>query len=401
MNRGNMMRIASTTLCYPSPGTPTRGIFVQQRLQAINHLASVRVVAPIPWFAGFRQEEVGDSPQDDPPVWRPKMYYLPKFYKSLDAVFYSRALARGIREAFTDGPPDLIDAHFEWPDSVGAWLVSRRLKIPMICTLRGKLESQAAEVDKRRQIANMLRCANGLISVSTHLAEMAEDIAGMPLDIKIIPNGVDPGVFNGRVDRTAARQACGWDADAAYVVSVGHLQKRKGFDRLVSIWHEVAMTRRKCKLVLVGGPAGEPGFEKDLQNLIRKQRVEDSVMLVGRKSQAEVALMLQAADLFALWTKSEGSCNAINEALACGCPVVTTDVGGNREIIHDPSIGRLVGHDDIREMVSALRLSLLKDWDRAMIAKVGGSRTWQTVASECVSAFHDVMQKVRQRAVLA
>jgi len=107
----------------------------------------------------------------------------------------------------------------------------------------------------------------------------------------------------------------------------------------------------------------------------------------------QVAMMLNAADLFVLASRSEGWCNAIAEALACGCPVVATDVGGNREIVVDPSLGLLVNQQAGTELEPCIVDALSRSWDRARIAETGGKRTWQQVAEECVDVFNGVLKR--------
>lgn len=97
--------------------------------------------------------------------------------------------------------------------------------------------------------------------------------------------------------------------------------------------------------------------------------------------------MLNAADCFALASESEGWCNAIAESLACGCPVVATDVGGNREIVNDPSLGTLTVLNDPTALADGIVDALSREWDRRHVASTGGQRSWQQVAAECVDVY--------------
>lgn len=101
--------------------------------------------------------------------------------------------------------------------------------------------------------------------------------------------------------------------------------------------------------------------------------------------------MLNGADLFVLASRSEGWCNAIVESSACGCPVVATDVGGNREIVNDAGLGRLVPFGDRAALCEAVCGALAAEWDRRRIAEIGGRRDWQQVARECVDVFQSVL----------
>lgn len=395
--------VVSTTLCYPNPAAPTQGIFVARRLREMARRVPLAVVAPVPWFPIVRpiSFDLRHGAHSTPPVRHPRMFYLPGVAKSLDAAFYARALTAALREMPGRADIRLIDAHFEWPDAVGALYAARRLGLPIVCTLRGKLHSQAAHPRKRRRIVNMLRTAGALIAVSRALADDARRIAEADLPITVIPNGIDGSMFR-HVDeagRRAARDALGWDDGARYVVSVGHLQALKGFDRLVEVWPAVRSRIGDARLVLVGGPAGEPSFERRLRGRIEALNLRSSVTLAGRREPADVAKMLQAADLFALASRSEGWCNALAEALACGCPAVATDVGGNREIILDASLGRLVPPDDGEMLSTALIDALTTPWDRPRIATAGGRRSWQQVAAECVDVFISVCPQIAESVI--
>lgn len=352
-------------------------------------------------------------------MWRPRMFYLPGILKRLDSHWYARSLARGLSAATADAAEvELIDAHFEWPDGVGAFRVARSRRLPFVCTLRGKLVSQTLHAAKRRQIREMLLGADALIAVSASLARLAAEVAGRPLAIRVIPNGIDTRLYrrtaapsppHNRPDQMA-RDELGLDPAAKYVVSVGHVQRLKGFDRLIDVWPAVRRRAGDVRLVLVGGPAGEPSFERSLRGSMERGHLTvahgcpagpaaGDVILLGSLPPEKVAAWLNAADLFALASRSEGWCNALAEALACGCPVVATDVGGNREQVHDPAHGLLVPAEDPSALREALAEALVKalahTWDRELIARENGRRNWQQVARECVDVWDTV--EVRRR----
>lgn len=394
------MSIVSTTLCYPNPTAPTQGIFVRRRLDAIARLMPVTVISPVPWFPRMRpiRFDPACGLKEVPAVRYPRMFYLPGIAKSLDAAFYDRALRAEVIRLRHQMPVRLIDAHFEWPDGVGAFRSTRKLGIPFVCTLRGKLVSRLKHRAIRRQIVEMLRGADALIAVSKSLAELAGDAAGQNLPIRVIPNGVDRSTFRRFEEKQScespsqeARTALGWSADARYAVSVGHLQSLKGFARLIELWPQIRRRVGDVRLVLVGGPAGEPDYEYRLQRLVRDFRLGELVTFAGRIEPQQVAQMLNAANLFVLASRSEGWCNALAEALACGCPAVASDVGGNREIVTDSKLGRLVALEDHDRWIEEIAAALQRSWDRDWIAEKGGRRDWQQVAAECVDVFKGIL----------
>ena len=125
------MNILTTTMCYPTLDHPDRGIFVQRRAVALPVDADMtgdlyadpihlRVVAPQPWCPALRRN-VDLAGQDHPlPADDPRMFSIPVLGWATDGLAYARALRKYIERMAE--PIDLIDAHFEYPDGVGAWL---------------------------------------------------------------------------------------------------------------------------------------------------------------------------------------------------------------------------------------------------------------------------------------
>ena len=386
------MKILSTTICYPTPTHPTQGIFIHHRLAALSRRVEVRVICPVPYFPGYSSAPSADRLEPPLPVYYPAMPYVPGILKSLDARCFAWSLCRRVRPLRSTFPFDLIDAHFVWPDGVGAAEVARKLGVPIVVTVRGKLGSQLPYRFRRRRIVSMLHRVDGRIAVSQSLARQVHSAAGEDLDVRVIPNGVDTAVFR-PCDALTARRALGWPTEPRYVVSVGQVREIKGFDRLVEVLPDVRRRVGDVRLILVGPGIGETAYERRLNRLIRDHRLEGIVEHVGPKDQPTVARFLAAADVFALATRSEGWCNAIQEALAVGTPVVTTDVGGNRELIVNDRLGLLVPFGDSVKLTEALVRALRAQWDRAAIAAFGGRRTWDRVADETLAYFEHVLSR--------
>ncbi len=386
------VKILSTTICYPTPQNPDPGLFVRKRIEAIARHAEVRVVCPVPYFPGYSPEPPEDHTHATPPVYYPKMHYLPGVLKFLDASFYARAFARCVRAFRSEYPFDVIDAHFVWPDGVGAAIVAWKLGVPAVVTVRGKIVSQTRYRFRRRRIAYMLESIDGRITVSESLARRVQELTKKDLDIHVIPNGVDTGLFH-PTDRDAARRTLGLDPDARYIVSVGQVREIKGFDRLVEVLPEVRKRAGDVRLLLIGSEIGERNYERRVRHLIRRNGLEPFVALLGSQEPAAVAEYLNAADVFALATRSEGWCNAIHESLAVGTPVVTTDVGGNREQVCDDTLGLLVPFGQSHALTAALVDSLKRDWDRSSIAAAGSRRSWDQVAVETLDCFEQVLSR--------
>ncbi len=385
------MRVLSATLCYPAADAPEEGIFVQRRLVALarRYPVDVRVVAPRLRCPLLRSRRPQDPVGEPLKACYPSMPSVPLLGRLTDGMAFARCLQRAIL-AGGEWRPDLLDAHFEYPDGVGAWLAGRRMRIPVVVTVRGKIEALSRRTIRRLQIRAMLRGVDAIIAVSRSLARRVHAVAGSDVGVQVIPNGVDATVF-APCDRAAARAALGWCESARYLLAVGHLQRVKGFDRAVAALPAVRAALGDVRLILAGSTRGEPGFKRRLRRLMVACGGPPAVSFAGPVPTGRLRLMYAAADVLVCPSRSEGWCNAVAEALACGTPVVATAVGGNPEQLDDPILGTLVENDDPETLAGAMVDALRRAWDRPSIAARGAARDWGRVADEVYGVFRRVL----------
>lgn len=166
--------------------------------------------------------------------------------------------------------------------------------------------------------------------------------------IQVIYNGVDPTEFRPAADRPALRRELGLSTDRRYVVTVARFHPIKDHRTLLEAFSRVARHLPDVDLVLVGdGP-----LRADLETQTRELGLIDRVQFWGVRR--DVARILQAADLFVLPSISEAASLTLLEAMACGCPVVVTDVGGNPEIVRQGIDGLRVPRGDAAAMAAAI-----------------------------------------------
>ncbi|MGQ9650470.1 MAG: glycosyltransferase [Phycisphaerae bacterium] len=391
------MNILTTTLCYPTLARPDQGVFIQRRAEALAQQpdVSLSVVSPQPWCPLLRRGEQTIAPDEPFPVTYPRLLSIPMIGWATDGVAYAGTLLRVlVRQRQVGLPPvDLIDAHFVYPDGVGAWLAGRRLGIPVAVTVRGKIVRLSRRALRRMQIAAMLRGVDARIAVSRSLVRWVHKVGGSDLSVDVIPNGIQPDVYR-LIERRWARIALGWDPTAKYVLAVGHLQRLKGFDRLVTVLPALREALGDVRLVLVGSRRGEWWFARKILRMIERCNREAGrkcVDFVGPVDSERLNLLYNAADVMVNSSRIEGWNNAISEALAAGTPVVATDVGGNPEQIYSGELGMIVRDGDLAALASALRSALVRQWNRALIASSGGARTWTHVAAEVHAVFERVL----------
>ena len=163
--------------------------------------------------------------------------------------------------------------------------------------------------------------------------------------MQVIGNGVDLTKFT-PVPRLDARRQLGLPDDAEVLVSVGTLVERKGFHRVIECLPGLLATHPMLHFVIVGGAGPEGDMSAKLKSLVRTLGLDDRVHFLGPLPNDRLKVPLSAADVFVLATSYEGWANVFLEAMACGLPVVTTDVGGNAQVVNDRSLGRIVPFGD-------------------------------------------------------
>jgi glycosyltransferase involved in cell wall biosynthesis len=127
-----------------------------------------------------------------------------------------------------------------------------------------------------------------------------------------------------------------------------------------------------------------------LQQQVATLGLGDAVRFLGPLPPEELCLPLSAADVFVLATRNEGWANVLLEALACGVPVVATDVGGNAEVICRSDLGAIVPFDDHPALVDAIREALGHDWDREGIRQYAADNDWSTRIPVLVREFRSI-----------
>jgi glycosyltransferase involved in cell wall biosynthesis len=104
---------------------------------------------------------------------------------------------------------------------------------------------------------------------------------------------------------------------------------------------------------------------------------------------------MSAANLVCLASTREGWPNVVNEALACGSPVVAMDVGGVPDMITSDRYGFIVPVDNQGALENALARALACNWDRRAIAEWGMSRSWEQVAVEVLNVLREAVNDKR------
>lgn len=343
-----MKHVLALSTLYPNAVNPRFGTFVARSLEALAKRGDwrVSVVNPIgipPLALGryralSQLDEIGG--EGGIAVHRPRFTLIPAVGARRNASAIAKAALPVIERIHAQTPIDVIDAQFFFPDGPAAAWIAQRLGLPLSLKARGSDITYWGGLDfAREQMLEAARRATGILSVSQALAEEMVGM-GMPREkITLHYTGLDRDRFR-PFDHTRLRAQISGEIgfalpdNAPLLVSVGALITRKGHDIAIGALPMIEGSR----LVIVG--KGED--EAHLRDLARDLGLADRVHFAGSLDHDLLPLILSAADVMVLPTSNEGLANAWVEALACGTPVVTCDVGGARELIACDTAGRLV-----------------------------------------------------------
>ncbi len=378
-------RVVVFTRVYPNTAQPTFGVFVEERMRRVAASLPVVVVAPVPWFPGdglvrrwrpwyrprvpYKEERAGIA------VYHPRFLCVPGFLKSFDGLFQALGALGTLRRLKASGQLDLLDAHFIYPDGVAAWLAARWLRRPYTVTLRGTI----VRISRTRVPAYLarraLRGASRTFAVAGSLAEAAKRMEpGLPA-VEVVANGINLERFYPE-DPAMCRRRLGIPENARVLVTVGTLNERKGFHRVIEQLPALLDEQPQLHYLAVGGGSPDGNDERQLRALAEQLGVAERVHFTGAVDPEQLRYFYSAADLFVLPTRFEGWANVFLEAFACGVPVVTTEVGGNAEAVPDETLGLRVPFGDGAALRAAVLEALNRSWDRSAILAHARRNSW-------------------------
>jgi glycosyltransferase involved in cell wall biosynthesis len=194
-------------------------------------------------------------------------------------------------------------------------------RTPLILTLQEGKDLTAQSLLTRWVRYCILRSANHITAISSYLAQYARQHSAVP--VSLIPNGVDVAVLAPKEARQSAHT----------IISVSRLVEKNGVEQLIRAMPQIQNKFSDAKLVLVGdGP-----LRHALEELSTALGV--SVEFVGSVPHEDLPRHLQAADVFARPSRSEGLGNAFLEAMAAEVPVVGSAVGGITDFLRHEDTG--------------------------------------------------------------
>lgn len=394
MTHSRPIRTVLFSTLYPSSVRPGHGIFVETRLKELLKSGQVqtKVIAPVPWFFSTSPKfgiyaQMAKTPKrelyQDVDVLHPRYFLPPKVGMNLAPLTLAMGARSALQSLLNEGFDfDLIDAHYYYPDGVAAALLASIFHKPFTVTARG---SDINLISKYAIPRGLMRWtskrAYASIGVSRALTEAMNKI-GMPKDrLCTMRNGIDLDRFNIK-SKKHARTQLGWP-DQATLICVGNLVENKG--QHIAI--QALLDLPDFRLVI----AGEGPERSALQTLAQKLGVSSRVLFIGRIEQRALSSCYCAADILVLPSSREGWPNVLLESMACGTPVVATNVGGIPEIVLSPNAGRIMDARTAIELSASVK-SLWADLPHCTVVRdLAESFSWRSTVDAQINVFAQIV----------
>lgn len=310
-------------------------------------------------------------------------------------------------------PYDLVHANF-WMSGLVAAELKQSLGTPFVITFHAlgrvrRLYQGDADTFPDERFAIEDRVVAEADHIIAECPQDEEDLIRLynadPAKITIVPCGFDRGEL-WPVSKALARVALGLGPDERIIVQLGRMVPRKGVDTAIRAMkrliddHGIA-----ARLLIVGGESDQPdpGATPELarlQAVADEEGVGDRVVFFGRRGREALKYFYSAADVFVTTPRYEPFGITPVEAMACGTPVVGSNVGGIKFTVRDGETGYLVPPDDpaaLAERIAHLyrNPNLLSVFRRQAIRRANDLFTWDKVAGAVAALYEDVVASGR------
>ena len=382
------MRILFLSSIFPHGTARVTGTFNLELCRALAAEHDVRVVSPrsfIDVWKTRRENHTADrwvTETTGIEVMYPSYFYTPGFARSLYGESMWWSVRQPLQQIVKDFQPEAVVSYWAHPDGEVALRAAQPLGIPSVVIIGGS-DVLLLPNDRRRKpkIQRVLRESSAVMTVSEGLRRAVIDLGSDPSRVYTIYQGVDDKLFFPG-DAEIARQKLSLPTDRRLLLWVGRMVAVKGLDTLIAAFDLARQKQSDLHLLLVGDGPLRTAVQADVE----RRGLSDHVTFAGAQLSAQLPDWYRAADLCVLSSWSEGLPNVLREAVACGRPFVSTDVGSVREIAESQAgspFAELVPVGDAAAMAVAIERVLRPEY--LTVAQAVSCRSWNDTAYDLVS----------------
>jgi D-inositol-3-phosphate glycosyltransferase len=311
---------------------------------------------------------------------------------------------------------DLIHSHY-WMSGIAAEMLADEWQVPIVHMFHtlGEMKNRIATNDAEKEGAYRLDGERRVLAradriIAATLAEQAQLQWLYKADLKkivVIPPGVDTGHFY-PIPADEAREVIGIPKDDRMVLFVGRIEPLKGVDTLIRAMACMRMseTGKPVYLAIIGG---DPNASPDdmsaemtrLQALSRELCMDRMVVFLGKRGQDTLPYYYSAAEVLVMPSHYESFGMVALEAMACGTPVIASQVGGLAFLVQDGVTGFHVPNGDSDALCARLNLLMA---DASLRAQMGAQAAdyargyaWEKIAVQIIKVYESLLsEKVSQ-----
>jgi glycosyltransferase involved in cell wall biosynthesis len=345
-----MKQVLWLTSWYPNKFDAYNGDFIQRHAQAVAPYCKLNVIHVQLVPSTFQVEKV-TTEQLKQTHFQEQILYVRQsnlpfpFNKIIDQINYERYFKKAIKQyLFVFGKPDIVHVHVPVKAGKLALWLKQKFGIPYLLTEHYGIYNDYAE-DKfvnrswwfKRLTKKVIQQATTFLPVSNSLGKAVNKLV-VKKSFQVVFNVVDTNIF--KFIPAASN-------DEFWFIHVSTMNHPKNADGILRAFAKAYIQNTNLRLRMVG-PASE-----DLRQQAIILKIEDVVIFTGMLTQQKVASLMQQSNAFVLFSNYENMPCVIAEALCCGLPIISTNVGGIAEVINANN-GILVNPKDENALVEAM-----------------------------------------------
>lgn len=301
---------------------------------------------------------------------------------------------------------NVIHAHF-WLSGMVAMSLKKQLDIPFVITFHAlgavrRIHQGSADKFPEERIKierDIMWQADKIIAECPNDLKDLIDMYHAPQDkIEIIPCGYNPEDFY-PIDKASAKRALGLRQTHQYILQLGRIVPRKGIDNVIEAFALIHHKLPQLRLLIVGGNFEDKHTHEEFQRLTKlceHSGVKDKVIFTGQKSRDELKYYYSSSELFITTPWYEPFGITPLEAMACGTPVIGSDVGGISFTVRKNETGDLVPPQQPQQLATKIsrlldngeRLALMGE---TALQHVAQNFTWKIVSTRIANVYEKII----------
>ena len=352
----------------------------------------VIVIAPVLFTCGLSPQDkfCKDYSYDNVDVYFPRCLFFPRIVKVPFISNYMKVNIDNRLKVTLDIiikhnlSFDLIHARFTYPSIYIGSELKKRYNVPLLATIH----EDSGWFEEERNM-NHPRFVEAWASANILTRENTTELSILKeynQNVRLVSAGYDSSIYVS-IDKTICRTMLHLNQDDKILFTFGLLDKRKGFQYLIEAMAHLPAEYNDVKCYI----SGSGSYKSILENLIKNLKLERKVFIINRLDDKQVALWINASDLFIFPSLRESFGIIQVEALGCGVPVVASDNVGSADIIND-ACGYLFKSKDVHDLSFKITNGLSKYWDKQKIVDYAKSTySWEFVSKQYDELYKELL----------